>query len=96
MLRRRLWFGGDDVAGVAIEDVEHFNVSAVSKDPVGGVGLQSFVGEAGFEADTGGVGASGLGLEGVEAALVVGSERSRDIDFGDVMVSGDLQEQLGR
>lgn len=48
--------GGDQVTGMVIDDVEDFDVGAVSQGPVCGVCLPAFVGEVRFETDVGGVG----------------------------------------
>ena len=47
---------GDGVAGVVVEPVEDFDVGAVGEPPVGEVGLPSFVGLFGGEADVGALG----------------------------------------
>jgi hypothetical protein len=41
--------GGDQEAGVVIDDVEDLDVSAVGQGPVGGVGLPALFGQLGLE-----------------------------------------------
>lgn len=64
----RAGVGGDEQAGVVVNDVEDVDLDAAGELPVGEVGLPALVGHGCFEADRGAAGAL-VGLGGDESSL---------------------------